>query len=175
MNHFTQIALATALATCSLIAGPANTAAATANSAVLIFNSGPCDRIEVVIFSIDANSNTGDLTASINMFIPISGQSQSVAVLPTDSTAAAANDPTLSAALPNNNHSTPVDQASEPLLAVTENRTAAIICADVSGHGAPRKIASKVPMFAGFVANPSLVNMTWGLATETSLISPAAV
>lgn len=77
MKHFVLMALV--LATCNLLAYPARKDAATANNMVLLIEFVPCDGPNVV-FLDDFNNNidgysVGSLTASINMFIPISGQS----------------------------------------------------------------------------------------------------
>jgi hypothetical protein len=174
MNHLTQIALATALAACSLIAGPANTAAATANNAVLILEPAPCGGIEVVVFydiiNIDEHINVGNLTASNELFIAITGQS----FQPTFPAAAANSH--LSAVLLNSFTETPAIYGAPRKVGIENRATAAniITVRDRFGFGAPRKFPSKVPVPAGFSANPSLSNMTWSLATKTALMSPAA-
>ncbi len=173
MKHrFTLMALATALAACNLVASQANTVAATANNAVLILEPAPCGGIEVVVFydiiNIDEHINVSNsLTASSNMFISISGQS----VVPAISLAEAANSH-LSAALASLPTINPENAPRK--VAIVYRTTAANTIADAAGFGAPRKFPSKVPVPAGFSANPSLSNMTWSLATETALMSPAA-
>ena len=162
------------LATCNLLAGPARKEAATANNnVVLVLEPTPCGGVEVVVLYVekidivDQYNSIGNLASPSNLFISISGKS----FQPTFP-AEAATDASMRAALVDLPTINP-DNAPRKV-AIVYRTTAANTIADAAGFGAPRKFPSKAHATAGFKGNPQNPNRTWGLATETSLISPAA-